>query len=125
MILFETRVSVPENVVYQIGTNVVDYLINDLLQNSDFSVNDINLIKHKAENAALAFAKSQSKSCDGWSLTKDQANMVAHELRRGLRIAAIKEFRAATGAGLRDAKEFLDKFQPNEVGAMEFLATFV
>ena len=125
MLLFETRVAVPKNVVYQIGMQVVDRLIEDLLKSSEFGVNDINLIKHKAENAALAYANTQEKSCEGWSIEKDQAVMIADQLRRGLKIAAIKEFRAATGAGLRDAKLFLDKFEPNEVGAMEFMAVFV
>ncbi len=125
MILFETRIAVPRNTVYQIGNSVVDKLVQELMQNSEFAANDIMLIKHKAEQAALAVANATEKSCEGWTLTQDQANLIASLLRRERRIEAIKEFRAATGAGLREAKDLIDKFRADEVGAMEFLATFI
>ena len=125
MILFETRVAVPKNTVYQIGCSVADQLIKSLIENSEFSANDINLIKHRAEQAALAIANSTEKSCEGWTVDHDQANLIASLLRKERRIEAIKEFRAATGAGLREAKDLIDKFPADNRGAMEFLATFV
>jgi hypothetical protein len=36
---------------------------------------------------------------------------VLEALRRGKKIEAIKEYRAATGAGLREAKEFVEELQ--------------
>lgn len=36
---------------------------------------------------------------------------VLEALRRGKKIEAIKEYRAATGAGLKDAKEYVEELQ--------------
>ena len=36
---------------------------------------------------------------------------VLDALRRGKKIEAIKEYRAATGAGLREAKDYVEEFQ--------------
>jgi len=40
---------------------------------------------------------------------------IANEIRNGRRIAAIKELRAQTGWGLREAKDYIDKYS-NEPG---------
>jgi hypothetical protein len=38
---------------------------------------------------------------------------IAEQIRIGRKIGAIKEIRAQTGWGLREAKEYIDKFAPN------------
>lgn len=39
-------------------------------------------------------------------------HIIADEIRAGRKIAAIKETRSQTGWGLREAKEYIDKFIP-------------
>ena len=41
----------------------------------------------------------------------DAPQSVIDALRRGKKIEAIKEYRAATGAGLREAKDFVEELQ--------------
>ena len=125
MILFETRVAVPKNIIYQICMDMKDKVLNDLVQNSEFAAPDIMMIQTRMETVAAAIANSNEKSCEGWSLEKHQAEMCAAAIRNGQKILAIKEFRAATGAGLREAKLLMDKFEMNEIGAIEFMAVFV
>ena len=80
------------------------------------------------QSTIQAYAAHSEKSCDGWRLDPHQAQTIASEMRKGRKIMAIKEFRGATGAGLRDAKEFIEKFGENgtgDVAAMEFMNVFV
>lgn len=127
MILFDTKVSVPKHIIMHIGDEIRKALFKDLESDPRYEMmfDDLQVISNKMDNAIYAYASSQEKSCEGWALEKHQAEAVANELRLGRKIMAIKEFRAATGAGLRDSKLFLDKFPLNEIGAMELLAVFV
>jgi hypothetical protein len=47
----------------------------------------------------------------------DAPPRVLDALRRGAKIEAIKEYRAATGAGLKEAKEFVEEMQRRAPGA--------
>lgn len=127
MILFDTKVSVPKHILLHIGEEIRHMFMRSLEADPRFEMmrDDLQVINNKMENAITAFAISQEKSCEGWTLEKHQAERIANEIRNYRKIMAIKEFRAATGAGLKEAKYFLDKFEMNEIGAMEFLAVFV
>ena len=124
MILFNTTVSVPTDVIRQIGLEITQSAMREICSRN-FTMDDAALIEYILENAAFTVAAKSEKSCEGWTLEKRQAEVIANELRNGRKIMAIKEFRSATGADLRSAKLFLDKFGCSEIGATEFLAVFV
>jgi len=128
MIYFETRVSVPEHIVAQIGYEIRHRFLDGLKQEMriaptiKFNIDEILL------SAIREYASTQMKTCEGWSLTADQAKTIASEMRANRKIMAIKEFRAATGASLRETKAFLENFGEDGVGekaGLEFLDTFV
>lgn len=129
MILFQANVAVPAHIVEQIGSGIKQLLIKTLasrgLKDDRFDELTIHEISMTMNDVVDAYAARQEKSCEGWTLTKDQAELVAFELRNDRKIMAIKQFRTATGAGLRDSKLFLDKFGLGNVGAIEFMAVFV
>lgn len=130
MILFQTNVVVPKHIIDQIGIELRHLLIKEMASRSLSAISDLNEnIIHEVSDIMTtvvhAYASKLEKSCDGWSLTKEQAENIAYKLRKGLKIMAIKGFRKATGAGLADSKYFIEKFGLGEVAAVEFLAVFV
>lgn len=62
----------------------------------------------RVEGKLDALLKHQGIQFDPYS---DLPAPVLDALRRGKKIEAIKEYRAATGAGLKDAKEFVEELQ--------------
>ena len=62
----------------------------------------------RLEGKLDALLKHQGIRFDPYS---DLPPPVLDALRRGKKIEAIKEYRAATGAGLREAKEFVEELQ--------------
>ncbi len=125
MILFQTSVRVPGGVVRRLGTELKYLLLNDITQNNDFSSKELHNIRKSMEKVVDEFSNSQKKSCDGWELDQSVAYTIADHLRRGKRINAIRDFRSATGAGLKESKDFLDRFGTGEIGSVEFIASFV
>lgn len=62
----------------------------------------------RLEGKLDALLKHQGVRFDPYS---DLPGPVLDALRRGKKIEAIKEYRVATGAGLKDAKEFVEELQ--------------
>jgi hypothetical protein len=60
----------------------------------------------RLERKLDALLKHQGVQFDPYS---DLPEPVLDALRRGKKIEAIKEYRAATGAGLKDAKDFVEE----------------
>jgi ribosomal protein L7/L12 len=129
MISYQTTVSVPKHIIQKIGAQIRHLVTGQMLserhQHDRWEQNDIGHVSSIIDDAVKAFANTEQKSCDGWSLTVVQAEIIAFNLREERFVEAIKEFRSATGSGLREAKEFMDKFGRGTQAAMEFLNTFV
>lgn len=128
MILFQANVAVPKHIIDQIGQNIKSKLVHELaLKLDEFQMSEIDLmnVENTLNGVIWAVANAENKTCEGWSLSKEQANDIAHQLRQDRKIMAIKRFREATGAGLADSKYFIDKFGLGEVAAIEFLTVFV
>jgi ribosomal protein L7/L12 len=129
MISYQTTVSVPKHIIEKIGAQirhlVTGQMSSDMHQHDRWEQNDIGRVSSNIDQAVRAFANSEQKSCDGWSLTVAQAEVISFHLREERFIEAIKEFRSATGSGLAEAKYFMDKFGRGPAAAMEFLNTFV
>lgn len=129
MISYQTTVSVPKHIIEKIGAQirhlVAGQMLQEMYQHQIWNQHNIADVSSIINSAVTAFANTEQKSCDGWTLTAAQAKIIAFNLREERFIAAIKEFRSATGSGLREAKEFMDKFGRGPSAAMEFLNTFV
>ena len=65
---------------------------------------DLSRVEAKVD----ALLKHQGIKFDPYA---DVPPLVVDALRRGKKIDAIKEYRAATGAGLKEAKEFVDEIE--------------
>ena len=104
---FQSTIIVPDKVVRQIIDDyrkrigammeqTVDPDIEDLIQAMDL--------------VADAIANDERVSVGGYHLDDKHITGIARLLQNGEKINAIKEFRFATGAGLKDAKDFIDGF---------------
>lgn len=128
MIYFETRVSVPKHIVEKIGLEIRERFMRGIYEETHLSSRDIGQIDEILQSVILKYSSNQEKSCDGYSLTKDDAEIIANEMKQNRKLMAVKEFRRATGAGLREAKSFLEKFGVQGIGetaAIEFLSVFI
>jgi ribosomal protein L7/L12 len=110
--IFKTHVTVSADILETILTDyrnrvIEDLILDDTLEFSDYeSVQIVGLM----EKVAAAMVDSNQTSVDGWTLTSNEIAEIADHLRNFKRIDAIKTFRQATGAGLKDGKDFIDSF---------------
>lgn len=129
MISFQTSVAVPSHIIDKIGVRIRELVVNEMLiakhRYEIWKQEDIWDIETLINNAVKTYANSEQKSCEGWTLNANTVEEIAEHLRQHRWIAAIKEFRSATGSGLAEAKYFLDKFGRGSTAAIEFKNTFV
>ena len=108
---YTTTTVVPEAVVREICRELTNNTIHGLLsEEMDLSDEQILLIKQDMVRISASMCKDSRPSVDGWELNRNQVAEIVYELTNYRRIGAIKAFRSFTGAGLRHAKEFIDKF---------------
>ena len=105
--MFQTYQQVPERVIRAIGEDIkknmalrLRYLeadkLMDVMVDFDLAIDQV--------------ASEKSPSVDGYRLTDLQVGNIAEQIRIGKPIDAIKEFRMATSAQLREARDFIYKF---------------
>jgi ribosomal L7/L12-like protein len=92
-----------EPLVVGLAVGVLIAVINILRMNRG-TARDLSRLEAKLD----ALLKHQGIRFDPYAEVPPR---VADALRRGKKIEAIKEYRASTGAGLKDAKQFVDEIQ--------------
>lgn len=117
-------VSVPSSVVRKIGEDIKNLVVGDLAGMGIFNLDQLKVIELTIDEKTRIMALNSAKSCEGWTLSAEQASDIAILLKDYRKIDAIKEFRAATGAGLKQAKYFIDKFGIGVEGFVNFRQAF-
>ena len=105
--MFQTYQVVPQRVIKAIGQDIMK---NVMLRMRHLEDKEAVQLVHEIEMAIDQVASEHSPSVDGYRLTDKQVGEIGELIKIGKPIGAIKEFRFATGAGLREAKTFIDKF---------------
>ena len=105
--MFQTYQRVPRRVIKAIGE---DIKANFMRRNCHLDHEDQIKLSVELDLAIAQIADEHSPSVDGYRLADKVVSVIADLIRNGKPIAAIKEFRAATGEGLRESKDFIDKF---------------
>ena len=121
---FQAHQAVPQRVIKVIGEDIKAKFAYQLSQYKGMGDDWVEMLLKDFDNALQAIADENSKVVDGYRLKESSVKEIAEFLRIGKRIAAIKEFRYATGEGLKEAKHFIDKFQTGDQGYIEFLNAF-
>jgi ribosomal protein L7/L12 len=105
--MYQSFQQVPTKTIKAIGIDIknnffmrVRHLPDKLLQE----------MAHEFDMAVNQIGDENGITVDGYRLNADQVSAIGQLLKLGKPIAAIKEFRYATGVGLREAKDFIDKF---------------
>lgn len=116
--MFQSYQRVPRRVIQAIGDNIKHNFMRRMVH-----LNHEDLIKmsHDFDMAISQISDEHCPSVDGYRLTDKQAVVIGDLLRMGKPIGAIKEFRAATGADLREAKNFIDNFSKGKTAEEAFL----
>lgn len=105
--MFQSFQRVPRRVIEAIGK---DIRANFMRRMVHLDHEDLIRMGHDFDMAISQIADEHCPSVDGYRLTDKVVSVIADLLRMGKPIAAIKEFRAATGEDLRKSKDFIDKF---------------
>ncbi len=121
--LFQTYVSIPSHIIEKIGYEIRRRFIKSL-EKDGVPEEEIYKLSGRLSIACAEVANNYSSTCEGWSIDQRQAIEIANMLAKGERIQAIKMFRSATNSGLREAKEFIDKFRLDGSGAASFMIAF-
>ena len=129
--IYSTHVAVPESAIHQICTDLLRNTIHECAgEDIDLTQHQLMLLSRKMNAVMDSMCQSNRVSIDGWRLEDKQIYEIANELHNGRKIGAIKAFRSATGAGLKEAKHFIDSFcvgrnrESGPVSAVAFQATF-
>jgi hypothetical protein len=109
--VFNQTVKVPVDVINQMGQELINNTVHELL-GEDLSLVDsqVHLIKSKMEAILHSICHDNGIMVEGYVLDRQAVDRIAKELHNFRKIEAIKQFRAVTGAGLRESKDFIDKF---------------
>jgi ribosomal protein L7/L12 len=107
--MFQTLQSVPQRVINKIGQDILtNFEIR--LKGHSIDITEKRDILMDLQMAVDQVASEHAPSVDGYRLTDKQVIVIGDLIRMGKPIGAIKEFRYATGEGLRESKNFIDKF---------------
>lgn len=121
---FSVMAKVPDDTIRVIGNSLVEDLLDRLNRRSKLSSTQLDIVQYHANKAIINLVVASTTVVDGYSLTNEEIIEIASLIRIGERIATIKAFFSATGAGLKMSKEFIDKFPLGVEGANKFLRTF-
>ena len=129
--IYSTHVVVPESTIRQICTDLLRNTLHECSgEDMDLNESQLMLLGRKMNEVIDSMCHSNRISVDGWHLDENQVHEITSELHNHKKIAAIKAFRAATGAGLKEAKNLIDSFcngpfkESGPVSAIAFQVTF-
>lgn len=128
--IFTAPVAVPEGTIRAIIAEFMSNVLHECLgEDIDLEDFQINKLGDKMNAVLTSICEANKVNVDGWFLKRDQVLEVAGELRACRKIGAIKAFRMFTGAGLKEAKDLIDKFCENgrdagPVAAIQFTMAF-
>lgn len=105
--MFQTFQQVPTKTIKAIGIDIKNNFFMRLRHIDDRLLQEI---AHEFDMAVNQVADENGITVDGYRLNDDQVSAIGQLLKLGKPIAAVNEFRYATGVGLREAKDFIDKF---------------
>jgi len=120
--MYQSYQKVPGRVIKAIGEEIQRNF--ELRIRASRSTEEINDLLTNFELAIAQVSTENAPSVDGYKLCDQVVAEIGELLRQNKRIPAIKEFRMATGAGLREAKYFIDKFASGEEGFIQFTNAF-
>jgi len=122
---YQAFVNVPMEIVQKIGNDLEEKLGTQLVLNCDFlTASELEEIRYRFNVALRELIADSAKSVEGYTLSSGCIMAIARYLKNHKKIDAIKEFRSATGTGLRDAKDFIDRFGMGHDGATQFMKMF-
>lgn len=123
--VYRTFVEVPEEVLSQILSDA-HHALRDRLEDKcgNLTFEQLDEIMYQFTVVRREMAEGSHKTVEGFTLNRKQIAEIADELARGQFISAIKAFRMATGAGLREAKEMMDQFGNGKSGSIRFMMAF-
>lgn len=129
--IYNTHVAVPESTIRDICTDLLRNTMNECSgEDMDIDERQLTLLGHKMHEIIESMCRSNRISIDGWHLDNNQVHEIANELHNHRKIGAIKAFRTATGAGLKESKHFIDSFctgprhEAGPLSAVVFQASF-
>jgi len=120
--MYQSYQKVPGRVIKAIGEEIQRNF--ELRIRASRSTEEINDLLTNFELAIAQVSTENAPSVDGYKLCDRAVAEIGELLRQNKRIPAIKEFRMTTGAGLREAKYFIDKFASGEEGFIQFTNAF-
>jgi ribosomal protein L7/L12 len=126
MFSFNQKIEVPPQMIKEIVRNFRITVTKKLLSDNSISGHTIFYIDETMKQIQADFTSTNGFVCrDGWNLDDQTIFKISKCIQKGQKIAAIKEFRAVTGAGLKEGKEFIDRYPLTEEGADMFVNTFI
>ncbi len=111
--IYRTHVAVPESTIRQICTDLMRNTIHECSgQDIDLTQVQLKLLGQKmnAVTDSMCHSNRISVSVEGWRLDSNQVSEITAELHDYRKIGAVRAFRVATGAGLKEGKHFIDSF---------------
>jgi len=125
MIKFEATVVITPLALKEIQERVTEYVMKSIIIH-DFDNDQLEIVNDSIKNSfALLVQENQKPNTFGYTLEPKEVLNIAGELRAERRIKAIKMFREATNAGLRESKNLIDQFSCGKGSAELFIETFM
>jgi hypothetical protein len=126
--IFSTHIAVPDLVIHKIGLEIKERLMHELEKDERFEYlhSDTKMydLGQKINFVLNQYVEESSPSYNGWVLEASVAREISGILASGRKIEGIKEFRRATGAGLKEAKDLIDEFGTGREAAERFILAF-
>ena len=123
--IYQAFVTIPSDIILKIGMDLEDKLGTQLvLHCDDLTEQQMDKIRYRFNCAVRELAQDSSKCVEGYTLSSEVVMTIGRYLKNHKKIDAIKEFRSATGTGLRDAKDFIDRYGTGHDAATKFMQTF-
>ena len=123
-LVFSTFVTVPSEIIENFGNRLKDEIISKLKSRGGFTNKQLVIIQDIISHEVHVAAQHNVTTVDGHLINNKSRMIISKALASGQRVDAIREFRSATGEGLRDAKNFMDNFSSGNEGAIEFMSAF-
>lgn len=123
-LVFSTFVTVPSEIIENFGNRLKDEIISKSKSRGGFTNKQLVIIQDIISHEVHVAAQHNVTTVDGHLINNKSRMIISKALASGQRVDAIREFRSATGEGLRDAKNFMDNFSSGNEGAIEFMSAF-
>ena len=126
--IFQTHIAVPDVVIHKLGIEIKERLIEELEKDEHFSYLHKDMrtydLGQKFNWILNKYVEENIPSYNGYTLDISVVKEISDLLKNRRKINAIKEFRRATGAGLKDAKYLIDEFGTGQAAAEQFMVAF-